>query len=80
MSSIIPVSSVNQRLFQSRILEKKDGYLIIKYPKKECSKNRAWQHLISKPPQDIGKRNIKKDNPWEKNHHGEYWSWTAKFL
>lgn len=73
-------TSVNQRLLLARLEEKQDGYLVIKYPKNQCSKNRAWQHLISKPPLSIGKRDIKKNNPWEKNHHGEYWSWCAQLI
>lgn len=72
--------SVNQRLLESRTEETKNGYLVVKYPRSQCSKNRAWQHLISKPPQVIGKRKIKKNNPWEKNHHGEFWSWSAKLI
>jgi len=73
-------TSVNQRLLLTRIEEKDGDFIVVKYPRNQCSKNRAWQHLISKPPLDIGKRKVKKNNPWEKNHHSDFWSWTAKLI
>lgn len=70
--------SVNQRLLEVRTVTIENGYVYVRYPRSECSKNRAWLHLTSRPPYEVGKHKLKTNNPWEKNHGGGFWGWSAR--
>lgn len=70
---------LNQTLLVVRTIEEREGYVYVKYPRKACSKNAAWHHLLQKPPNSVGRTRRKQgqDNPWEKCHGFGSWGWSA---